>query len=164
MGGQYNVVSDNVFHNEEVVVCRTPTEACTNTPASGYFGNRCLLLSNSGGSTVGTAYHTLVERNRIGHSGTPPDDDGAFGIENAGCHTLIRHNYIYGTAGNGIYLKTQPEPSAGVTLKSGNWCRIYNNTIYHSGYGDADIGNGYQVRHPGHRIMPTATTGPGPTM
>jgi len=142
IGGRYNVIKGNVFHNEESYYPDT-TGTCTNSPTSGYFGNRCVLLSNEGDKLT-TAYHTLIEGNRIGHSGCPPDDDGSFGIENAGCHTLIRGNYVYNTAGSGIYFKAQPAPSPGVVLKSGSWGRVYNNTVYHSGYGDADISSGFK--------------------
>jgi PKD repeat protein len=141
IGGQYNVIRNCVFHNEEAYFKDT-TGTAENSPNSGYFGNRNILLSNSGLSYPGTAYHTLIEGSRIGHSGTPPDDDGACGIENAGCHTLIRYNYIYNTAGPGIYFKGQPAPSPGVVLKSGSWGRVYNNTIYHAGFGDPDINPG----------------------
>ena len=47
-----------------------------NEPVSGYFGNRCIHISNAG-DAVGTAFHNLIEGNRIGFAGTPPDDDGS---------------------------------------------------------------------------------------
>ncbi len=142
IGGRYNVVRNNVFHNEEAYFADT-TRTCVNSPASGYFGNRNILLTNYGDG-VGTARYTLIEGNRIGHSGTPPDDDGAMGIENAGVQTLTRYNYIYGSAADGYYSKAQPVPSPGVILKSGSYARVYNNTIYHSGFGDPDISPGFK--------------------
>lgn len=131
VGGWYNVIRRNVFHNEEAWFEDTDG-TCTNSPASGYFGNRCLLLSNSG-NYPGTANHTLVEANRIGHSGTPPDDDGAFGIENAGAHSLVRFNDIYGCYGAGYYSKMQPAGAYPSPLDSGSYARVYNNNIYKCG-------------------------------
>jgi PKD repeat protein len=142
IGGRYNVVRNNVFHNEEAYYADT-TGTSANSPVSGYFGNRNILLTNYGDG-VGTARYTLIESNRIGYAGTPPDDDGAMGIENAGVQTLTRYNYIYGSAADGYYSKAQPVPSPGVFLKSGSYARVYNNTIYHSGFGDPDISAGFK--------------------
>jgi hypothetical protein len=142
IGGRYNVARRNVFHNEEAYYPDT-VGTCNNSPTSGFFGNRAVLLSNEG-DKLSTAHHTLLEGNRIGHTGCPPDDDGSFGIETAGCHTIIRYNDVYNTAGSGIYLKAQPAPSPGVALKSGSWSRIYNNSLYHTGFGDADISDGFK--------------------
>ncbi len=144
IGGQFNVVRNNVFHNEGAYF-KDLTKRFDNVPASGYFGNRNILLSNSG-ENPGTAYHTLIEGNRIGYAGTPPDDDGSTGIENAGCHTIVRYNDIYGNGGMGYYSKMQPEGGQRTNLKSGSWGRVYHNTIYHGGYGDASI-YGDQFKH-----------------
>src|SRR5574343_604367 len=75
----------------------------------------------------------LVEGNRIGHAGTPPDDDGAFGIENAGAYSLIRYNDIYGTYGAGFYSKMQPAGAYPSAYDSGSYTRVYNNTLYKCG-------------------------------
>jgi len=144
IGGQCNVVRNNVFHNEGAYF-KDLTKSFGNVPSSGYFGNRNILLSNSGDSP-GTAYHTLIEGNRIGYAGTPPDDDGSNGIENAGCHTLVRYNDIFGNGGMGYYSKMQPKGGENTSLKSGSWGRVYHNTIYHGGYGDASI-YGHQFKH-----------------
>jgi PKD repeat protein len=144
IGGQFNVIRNNVFHNEGAYF-KDLTKRFDNVPSSGYFGNRNILLSNSG-ENPGTAFHTLIEGNRIGYAGTPPDDDGSTGIENAGCHTLVRYNDIYGNGGMGYYSKMQPEGGQNTNLKSGSWGRVYHNTIYHGGYGDASI-YGNQFKH-----------------
>ena len=138
IGGQYNVVRNNVFHNEDAYYEDTTGKA-ENKPKSRHFGNRNLLLSNYGDGP-GTAFHTLIEGNRIGYAGTPPDDDGSCGIENAGVHTIARFNDIFGNGGMGYYSKMQgdyPEVSAG--LLSGSLARIYHNTIYANGFGDPSL-------------------------
>ena len=119
IGGWYNVARNNVFNNDEAYY-EDLWGDCVNSPASGYFGNRCILLSNSG-NYPGTAYHTLIEGNRIGYAGTPPDDDGATGIENGGAHTLVRFNDIYGVHGMGYYSKLQPGGVYPSPLDSGSF-------------------------------------------
>jgi PKD repeat protein len=137
--GYHNVVRNNVFHNEEAYYLDNGKGI--NSPDSGYFGNRCLLLEN-GGDTEGGAHDNLVEGNRIGYAGCPPDDDGAHGIEDAGYHTIIRYNYIYGNGAAGYYNKKQGVYNG--TYRSGSKARVYHNTIYHNGYGDPDIDNQFK--------------------
>jgi len=138
IGGQYNVVRNNVFHNEDAYYADTTGKA-ENKPRSGHFGNRNILLSNYGDGP-GTAHHTLIEGNRIGHAGTPPDDDGSCGIENAGVHTIARFNDIFGNGGMGYYSKMQGDyPEVSANLLSGSRARIYHNTIYANGFGDPSI-------------------------
>lgn len=166
LGAPYTVFRNNILHNNEAYFA--DPGGCTNSPSSGYFGNRCLILSNAGWTDYpGLPRHCLVEGNRLGHSGTPPDDDGAFGIETAGYHTIIRGNYIYNTAGSGLYLKAQPDPSYYCSLedsdpdphgpgnvdKSGSYTRAYNNTLYHCGFGDSDISSGFKYGVQVHGVV-----------
>jgi len=72
------------------------------------FGNRCLLIEN-GGDSAAHGFNNLVEGNRIGHTGVPPDDDGSNAFEDAGVHTINRYNAFYNTMGSGVYLKKQPQ-------------------------------------------------------
>ncbi len=138
IGGRFNVVRNNVFHNEEAYFEDTAGTS-RNKPLSGFFGNRNVLLSNYG-QGPGTAHHTLIEGNRIGHAGTPPDDDGSCGIENAGVHTVARYNDIYGNGGMGYYSKMQGDhPETGSALLSGSRARVYNNSVYANGFGDPSI-------------------------
>ncbi len=138
IGGRCNVIRNNLFHNEEAYFKDT-TGNSRNRPRSGFFGNRNVLLSNYG-QGPGTAHHTLIEGNRIGHAGTPPDDDGSCGIENAGVHTVARYNDIYGNGGMGYYGKMQGDyPETGSALLSGSLARLYNNSIYANGFGDPSI-------------------------
>ena len=163
--GQYNVVRNNVFHNDESYFA-DEWGTGTNSPTSGFFGNRCILLEYGDTDRYdingieqeprvtttypGSARHNLIESNRVGHSGTPPDDDGANLIENAGVHTIVRHNYMYNAAACGLYFKTQPypgtSPATPSTLqKASSKCRAYNNTIYRCGYGDDDLTDAWRV-------------------
>jgi hypothetical protein len=162
--GRYNVIKTNRFHNDESYFV-DEWGSGENSPASGYFGNRCLLFENANTDRYnvagqeaeprvttnypGSARDNLVEGNRLGHSGCPPDDDGANLIENAGIHTIIRFNDMFAAGANAYYSKAQPYPGASpatpsTLLKSGSYARVYNNSIYKSGIGDPDIGSGYK--------------------
>ena len=137
VGGRWNVVKNNIFHNEEAFYRNVYGSVLSrNDPVSGYFGNRCIHISNAG-DAVGTAFHNLIEGNRIGFAGTPPDDDGSCGIENAGAHTVVRFNDIYGNGGMGYYSKMQGVHESSV--RSGSWGRVYNNNIFANGFGDPSI-------------------------
>jgi hypothetical protein len=59
------------------------------------------------------------------------------GVENAGLHTVVRYNDIYGNGASGYYSKMQG-------VKSGSWARVYNNTIYANGLGDPSLGTGFK--------------------
>lgn len=131
LGGRYNVIKNNIMHNEEAYF-NDSTGNCENSPASGYFGNRNLIIS--GYTNTDT---NLIEGNRFGHAGAPPDDDGANGIENAGDKIIIRYNYVYGNGTAGIFFKNQ-------FIQRPDDCRIYGNTIYANGYGDSDISSGFK--------------------
>ena len=137
LGGRWNVVRNNVFHNEEAYYRNVYGSLLSrNDTVSGYFGNRCIHVSNAG-DAVGTAFHNLIEGNRIGFAGTPPDDDGSCGIENAGAHTVVRFNDIYANGGMGYYSKMQGVHESSV--RSGSWGRVYNNNFFANGFGDASI-------------------------
>lgn len=157
----HTVIRRNHFHNDESYFQNTWGEPVSwqNSPASGYFGNRCIIFENSGSLThTGIPLRCLVEGNRIGHSGTPPDDDGGNGIETTGIDNIIRHNYIYNIMSNGLYLKTQPDSAAycpyeasdpaphgyGEIYKSGSGTRAYQNTIYKSGGAEPDVSIGFK--------------------
>ena len=140
VGGMYNVVKNNVFHNDETYFA-VLSSGSKNLPASGYFGNRNVHVTNYGNG-VGTANHTLIEGNRIGYAGTPPDDDGSNGIENAGYHTVARFNDMYGNGCAGYYGKMMKTYNSAV--RSGSLARVYNNTIYANGFGDLSLGTGYK--------------------
>ncbi len=125
LGGRYNSVRNNVFHNEESHFAAGG--GCINSPTSGYFGNRNLIVSGYTNTDS-----NLIEGNRLGFGGTPPDDDGANGIENSGNDMIVRYNTIFGNGASGVYLKNQ-------VLERPDNNRIYNNTIFSNGFGDVDI-------------------------
>ena len=128
LGGHYNIIRNNVFHNEGAYF-KDSEKNCPNKPEGGYFGNRNIIVTDYG---EGSTDQNLIENNRLGFAGAPPDDDGSMGIENAGSRTIVRYNDIYGNGASGYYSKQQNTSHA-------NFARVYNNTIYANGFGEANI-------------------------
>lgn len=119
ISSRYNIIRRNVMHNEGWLLRQA---TCSNNPT--LFGNRGLLFENPGGD----GGFNLVEDNRIGHLGTPPDDDGASAIENPTDNNIFRYNFLYKAGATGLYFKSQSG------LPDNN--RVYNNTIYANGGGE----------------------------
>ena len=119
---KYNVIRNNYFHHEG---CMTPPgRSCSYGPdTNGKYGNRNIQIYD-GYSEDGK--YNLIEGNRFGHSGPPPDDDGGDGLTLTAPRNIIRYNAIFNSQNNGILIKT-----GYMSLADNN--RIYNNTIYKSG-------------------------------
>ena len=88
--GDYNVVRNNYFHNEDW--------------SSNPHGNRCVTMhgypNNSG--------HNLIEGNKIAYSGYPPPTDawGAVGMGVSSSYNIIRLNSFYYNNLSGLALAT----------------------------------------------------------
>ncbi len=135
---RYNTLRNNVFHNEGWMRNFNYDSGGCPSAAGGYnnpvlFGGRNIALEG----TADNSGYCLIENNRIGHAGTPPDDDGGNGIENATDGIIVRHNYIYSNGTAGIFFK----PISNLRPHDN---RIYNNTIFHNGRG-FDIAPGFQA-------------------
>ena len=116
----YNTFRNNVLYNPEEFL--VDPGGCTNSPTSGYFGNRNFL-------TQSWSSFNLIEGNRVGHAGLPPDDDGSHGIVLGGFDMIVRYNASFNNGGSGIYFK----------LSASDNNKVYNNTVFYNGYGDEDL-------------------------
>jgi len=130
---RFNIIRNNNFHNEcwmpdDNPDCEPGTDPCTGTSL---WGNRVLVI-NDGAARDGI--YNLVENNRIGHSSNPPDSNGADGLTIAGPANIVRHNYIFNSGEKGIYCKS-------IASGESDNNRIYNNTVYHTGYSYGQLGN-----------------------
>jgi hypothetical protein len=118
----YNVIRGNVFHNEGWM---DSPGGCPYTPdANGKYGNRNVQLYD-GHNREGT--YNLMEGNRLGHAGQPPDDDGGSNMELTSPKNIIRYNSFFNGTNDGLYFKVG-------TGSYSNNNRVYNNTIFHNGY------------------------------
>jgi hypothetical protein len=127
IGGSYNIIRNNIAHNEAAYV--VASGSCNNTSTNGYFGNRNFYTQDyaTGGWNGPYKYgRNMIEGNRLGHAGLPPDDDGAFALELDSGRDIVRYNYLFGSDASGINLK---DPS------SSDNNRIYHNTFYYNGHG-----------------------------
>jgi len=118
---QYNVVRNNIMHNEGWLT----KESCTYAPgASGKYASRNIQIYDGySGDRDGT--FDLVEGNRIGHAACPAANNGCENLTLTSHKNIVRYNDLYNSEGEGIYLKN------GTSAASiGTYNRIFNNTIY----------------------------------
>lgn len=123
----YNTVRNNVFHNEGWMT--SPGGCSMPIGSNGKYGNRCIQIYD-GYARAGV--YNLVEGNRFGHAGSPPDDDGAHNMELTSPKNIIRYNSFFNADGSGLYFKQ------GASADSDN-NRVYNNTFYRNGRGASSL-------------------------
>ena len=130
------VVKNNIFHNEPWypennggVKPNFPATNYLNRAYNGKYSHRCYQATDC---FQRDHTHNLIENNRIGHAGVNPNNDGADDFDLACPKNIVRYNSLYDAMGNGLMFKYSP----------GNWQgnggisnRVYNNTIYHNGWG-----------------------------
>lgn len=105
--GMYNVIRNNYVHNE-------------NWPDH---GNRNLYIS---GTDPGSG-RNLIEGNRSGYSGYPPDNNGSSGMSLVSRHNIVRRNSFYHNSNQGIAMSVTAS-----YLTSPCYNHIYNNTFFHN--------------------------------
>ncbi|MGJ5813864.1 hypothetical protein [Paludibaculum fermentans] len=118
---KYNVIRGNFFHFEGSMA--PPVGGCLfGLDSNGLYGNRNLQIYDG----YGEDKFNLIEQNRFGTSGPPPDDDGGDGLTITAARNLIRYNAIYNSQNNGVMFK-----SGYLSLADNN--RFVNNTVYKVG-------------------------------
>lgn len=121
---KYNVIRNNFMHNEGNMV--PPEGGCALPPDSnGKYGNRNIQIYDGKGTD---GIFALLEGNRFGPAGVPPDDTGwgGEGLTITAPKNIVRYNSVYDAANNNVMFKT-----GYLSLADDN--RFYNNTIYHGG-------------------------------
>jgi len=121
---KYNVIRNNIFHHENGSFT-APNPPCPyrgGGPNGDQYGNRNIQIYDG----YNEDKFNLIEGNKFGHSGQPPDDDGGDGFTLTAPKNIVRYNAIYNSQNNGILMKTGASSYA-------DYNRIYNNTIYYSG-------------------------------
>ena len=120
---KYNVIRNNYFHFEGSMPNNSGFTPLYGPDVNGKWGNRNIQIYD-GNSSDGM--FNLLEGNRFGHSGPPPDDDGGDGMTIAAPKNIIRYNFIFNSLNNGVLFKT-----GGGSFADNN--KFYNNTVYKSG-------------------------------
>lgn len=120
--GKYNVIRNNYFHNENWL--------------DGY-GNRNVYLNGY----IESSGWNLIEGNRIGYSGIPPDNWGTTGMSLSTSHNIVRFNCFYHNNLSGI----------GMTTTSTYYSDIAHNKIYHNTF----VHNGFNMAM-GHNALTSA--------
>jgi hypothetical protein len=134
--GQYNVIKDNYFHNEpwyaaDNGACSVafPATNYTNSSYNGKYSHRSFHMDDSF-NRDGT--FNLIEGNRFGHAGVNPNNDGADSLDLGAPKNIVRYNSIFNAMNSGLMFKWGgPGPSGSGGINN----NVYNNTIYHNGYG-----------------------------
>lgn len=135
--GTYTVIKNNISHNEPWITgCTSPpngnTPIYTNFAYNGMYGHRNFQLTDDY-NRDGT--YVLVEGNRLGHASNNPGNNGPMNLDAASGKNIIRYNYLYNGMQTGMYFKYGGSTTKGSGGSGPHDQHIYNNTIYHNGYG-----------------------------
>ena len=129
---KYNVVRNNVFHNEQW--WQSPLDTV-------WYGYVNVYIYGEFNADYAHSYN-LFENNTLSHNAHHYINTGTFSLKVGSSYNVIRHNNIFAGALGAIHLEEHTGASQGVT--SGN--HFYNNTLMSNGYNaalpDADnLGN-----------------------
>lgn len=130
---QFNVVRNNYFHNEGW----STTGACSEH-ATGTCGYRVMSMTDASGLDV--AGSNLLENNNIAYGAQYGGPHLITGASGSGLtidtdENIVRYNKFFGNVLYGIRIGSSIATSTGLDN------RIYNNTIYYSGYNLDSWGN-----------------------
>ena len=120
---KYNVFADNYMHNEGCMPNNTGYDAQYGPDKNGLWSHRNIQIYDGNNND---GMFNLIEGNRFGHAGAPPENDGGDGFTLTAPKNIFRYNAIFNSVNNGLLLKT----GAGSYADNN---RIYSNTIYKSG-------------------------------
>ena len=137
---KYNVLKNNISHNEPWITGCTSTSSCsgytwcnypiyTTTSYNGLFGHRNFGI---GDSDQANAAYTLLEGNRLGFASTNPGNAGSSNIDLESPYNIVRYNYVFAGMDSGIYFKWANSAGTGTGAV---YNKVFNNTIYKNGYG-----------------------------
>lgn len=120
---KFNVIRNNYFHNEGFMPPPNDTRNVKRADTKNMYGNRCIQIYDGHNQT---GLFNLIENNRFGHTGCPPDDGGGNAFKLVSKKNIARYNFIFNSAGDGIYFKQGTDADSDSNV-------VYNNTIYKTG-------------------------------
>lgn len=128
-----NVMQNSPWHGGDTGACNYPAKYA-NEAFNGKYGHRNFQISDDYGRD---GIYNLVENNRAGHASTNPGNDGADNFDIAGPKNIVRYNFAYNSMNNGLVFKYADAKYNGAGGTGSRNNKVYNNTIYYSGYGYA---------------------------
>jgi hypothetical protein len=143
---KFNVIRNNFYHNEGWMTAPKGSECRYGPDSNGLYGNRNIQIYDGDSNT---GMFNLIEGNRFGAAGAPPDDDGGDSLTLTAPKNIVRYNDIFSGQNNGLLLKI------GSGSRSDN-NRIYNNTIVWNGRfrNVGALWQGYGIRYYPNQIPP----------
>jgi hypothetical protein len=147
--GIYTIVRNNISHNEPWYPqnpgpCDPKNPAVyTNSNYNGLYSHRNWQITDTFGRDKS---FNLYEGNRIGHAGINPNNDGATNLTIAAPGNIVRYNALYNAMHNNM--KTKYGENYGWQASGGCRNKIYNNTLYVSGYGYPNFENSFPWPRP----------------
>lgn len=132
-GFHYAVIRNNRFRNEPWYsngssVCRFGSDY-TDNAYDGLWSHRNVQVGFTPDKTDSLS---LVEGNRFIYTGISPNSNTDANLVLAGRGMVARYNQVIGAVRMGIYFKYGWSDQNGY---GGTNCRVYNNTVYHTGWG-----------------------------
>lgn len=103
----------------------------TNSAYNGLYSHRNIAL---GDENHYVDNRNLAEGNRLGFAGLNPNNDGDNNLTFESPGNIGRYNVVFGGMGSGIYFKWANTSSWG-DHTGGVRNHVYNNSVYHNGYG-----------------------------
>ena len=135
-GFQYSVIKNNISRSEPWWTANGITYQCpgglpnyTNDAYDNKWGHRNFQI---GFMADGRKSYSLVEGNRLGYQSANPGNAGDANLSIAGGGFIVRYNFAFGAMKMGMYFKYVHAFDNGY---GGRDNRVYNNTIYRSGWG-----------------------------
>jgi len=134
-GFHYAVIRNNVGRNNPwnpdpgSGPCGGRTPVYTNTDWNNKWGHRGFQI---GFTYAGDRSYSLVEGNRLGYQSTNAGNMGDSNLSIAGRGMLVRYNSSFGAMRMGMYFKYVNYANNSL---GGSDSRVYNNTVWNSGYG-----------------------------
>jgi len=150
-GHHYTVLKNNISRNEPWYDANGISNSCSgcgncypkyaDTSYNNKWGHRNFHI---GFNPDNSQIYTLVEGNRVGYQSTNPGNPGDANLTIGGPGAIVRYNSLFGAMRIGLYFKWVNEAKNGL---GGRDARVYNNSIYKTGYGFEGGGTAATRRH-----------------
>jgi hypothetical protein len=123
VAGNYNIIRNNYFHNEEWM-------SCARSETAGLCGNRLVVIDGPSSN----AKYNVIEGNTFAFSGVPPDNDGSAGVSVRTGYTIIRRNLFYENDLAGLNLSTFTYTLNFPSPHDLRFNHIFHNVFFHNAF------------------------------